>query len=219
MPQETGVCFTRQSKIVGPLAIHDPSLAAIGAIGIGNVVFIAVEIVGVWLLLGLNTVVSKAVGAGGIDRSLRALVRGLYLVLTLSPLLMAVVRFGAGELGVLGIDPAVLPLRSPTSTQSSGACRRQFVATSILSGAGDTRTPAAVNVVPYWSLGLPVAAGPAFGAVWGVIGFSLDLCGGRPAHAGPVAARGRGRPVISINSAPRGASRLTKHAPESIGLD
>jgi MATE family multidrug resistance protein len=39
--------------------------AAIGAIGIGKVVFIAVGIVGAGLLLGLDTSVSQAVGAGG----------------------------------------------------------------------------------------------------------------------------------------------------------
>jgi MATE family multidrug resistance protein len=83
---------------------------AIGAIGIGNVIFIAVGIVAVGLLLGLDTLVSQAYGAGRIDRCRRALVQGLYLAVVMSPLLMAVVRFAAGRLGALGVDPAVLPL-------------------------------------------------------------------------------------------------------------
>jgi MATE family multidrug resistance protein len=84
--------------------------AAIGAIGIGNVLFIGIAIVGIGLLLGMDTVVSHAFGAGQIDRCQRALIQGLYLALVLSLPLMVLVKLGAGWLGALGVDPAVVPL-------------------------------------------------------------------------------------------------------------
>ena len=84
--------------------------AAIGAIGIGNVLFIGVVIVGVGLLLGLDTVVAQAFGAGQIDRCHRALVQGIYLALLLSPPLMGVIAFGGRWLGALGVDPTVVPM-------------------------------------------------------------------------------------------------------------
>ena len=83
--------------------------AAIGAVGIGNVLFIAATILGIGLLLGLDTVVSQAFGAGDLDRCHRALVQGLYLALGLAPPLMAAIWFGAGQLGAWGVDPAVTP--------------------------------------------------------------------------------------------------------------
>jgi MATE family multidrug resistance protein len=83
---------------------------AIGAIGIGNVLFIGVGIVGVGLLMGLDTVVSQAFGAGRIDRCHRALVQGLYLALAVTLPLMALVRLGGGCLGAVGVDPGVVPL-------------------------------------------------------------------------------------------------------------
>jgi Na+-driven multidrug efflux pump len=137
--------------------------AAIGEIGIGNVIFIAVWIAGVGLLFGLDTLVAQTYGAGGINRCQRKLVQGLCVGLMLSPPLMAVVRFAAGRLGALGVDPAVLRL-AVAYLDAVWICQRQIVTTGILRGAGDTRTPKAVNVVPHWSLGLPVAAGLPFGA-------------------------------------------------------
>jgi len=82
---------------------------AIGAVGIGNVLFIAATIVGIGLLLGLDTVVSQAFGAGDRETCHRALVQGLYLTLALSPPLMALIWTGSGLLGAWGVDPAVIP--------------------------------------------------------------------------------------------------------------
>lgn len=60
----------------------------------------------------------------------------------------------------------------------------QGVATGILRGLGDTRTPMLANIVGHWLIGLPLAAFMAFGLGWGVIGLwiglsiSLTLVGG-----------------------------------------
>jgi hypothetical protein len=124
-----------------------------------------VEIVGVGLLLGLDTVVSLAVGAGGIDRSARALVWGLFLALVLSPLRMAVVRFAARALGALGVDPAVLPL--------AVAYLDKFVCSLRMSGRGDQH--------PQRGRGHPHAHGRERGAV---LGYGPPVAAGLPFGAG-----------------------------------
>jgi MATE family multidrug resistance protein len=81
---------------------------AIGAVGIGNILFMGVAIVGFGLLLGLDPVVSQAYGAGQIEQCHRALVQGLYLALALSPPLIIIILLGANRLGSWGVDPAVV---------------------------------------------------------------------------------------------------------------
>jgi MATE family multidrug resistance protein len=113
--------------------------AAIGAIGIGNVLFIAVFLVGFGLLLGLDTVVSQAFGAGRMDICRRTLVQGVYLALALTLPLMAAVRLSAGWLAGLGVDAAVVPLAiayldavvwSLPPLMLHTACRRYLQATN-----------------------------------------------------------------------------------------
>ena len=51
----------------------------------------------------------------------------------------------------------------------------QAVATGILRGAGDTRTPMITNVIGHWVLGLPVGYALCFTAGWGVAGLWVGL--------------------------------------------
>jgi MATE family multidrug resistance protein len=51
----------------------------------------------------------------------------------------------------------------------------QAVATGVLRGAGDTRTPMIVNVVGHWVLGLPVGYVLCFPLGWGVSGLWIGL--------------------------------------------
>jgi MATE family multidrug resistance protein len=51
----------------------------------------------------------------------------------------------------------------------------QAVATGVLRGAGDTRTPMAVNVVGHWVLGLPTGYVLCFWSGWGVMGLWVGL--------------------------------------------
>lgn len=51
----------------------------------------------------------------------------------------------------------------------------QAVATGVLRGAGDTRTPMLVNIVGHWVLGLPVGYALCFHYGWGVIGLWVGL--------------------------------------------
>ena len=66
--------------VVGPLGP-----AAIGAVGVGSVLFLALAIFGMGLLLGLDTLVSQAFGAGRLDECHRWLVHGLVLSALVAP--------------------------------------------------------------------------------------------------------------------------------------
>jgi MATE family multidrug resistance protein len=49
------------------------------------------------------------------------------------------------------------------------------VATGVLRGAGDTRTPVTMNVIGHWLLGLPTGYALCFLAGWGVTGLWVGL--------------------------------------------
>jgi MATE family multidrug resistance protein len=51
----------------------------------------------------------------------------------------------------------------------------QAVATGILRGTGDTRTPMITNVAGHWVLGLPIGYALCFGLGWGVAGLWVGL--------------------------------------------
>jgi MATE family multidrug resistance protein len=51
----------------------------------------------------------------------------------------------------------------------------QAVATGVLRGIGDTRTPMAINVVGHWVFGLPVGWALCFRYGWGVTGLWMGL--------------------------------------------
>ena len=54
----------------------------------------------------------------------------------------------------------------------------QAVATGVLRGAGDTRTPVYFNILGYWVLGLPVGYSLCFHYGWGVVGLWIGLSAG-----------------------------------------
>lgn len=54
----------------------------------------------------------------------------------------------------------------------------QAVATGVLRGAGDTRTPVYFNILGYWVLGLPVGYSLCFHYGWGVVGLWVGLSAG-----------------------------------------
>ena len=51
----------------------------------------------------------------------------------------------------------------------------QGVATGVLRGLGDTRTPMITNLLGHWLLGLPIGYGLCFLAGWGVVGLWIGL--------------------------------------------
>src|SRR5580700_8581741 len=89
------------------------SALAIGAVSLGGILYIAVAIFGTGLMLGLDTLVSHAYGAGDLEECHRVLVNGVYLSLGISPLLMGLVWTFGPILRSLGIQSAVLEQAIP----------------------------------------------------------------------------------------------------------
>ncbi|MGP0068716.1 MAG: MATE family efflux transporter [Isosphaeraceae bacterium] len=81
---------------------------AIGAVSIGNMLYFAVAVFGLGLLLGLDTLVSQAFGAGRRDDCHRWLVQGVYLCLILAPMVTGLLLASIPLLGRLGLHPTVL---------------------------------------------------------------------------------------------------------------
>jgi len=54
----------------------------------------------------------------------------------------------------------------------------QAVATGVLRGVGDTRTPMAMNIIGHWVFGLPIGWMLCFRRGWGVAGLWVGLCVG-----------------------------------------
>jgi MATE family multidrug resistance protein len=86
---------------------------AIGAVGVGGMLFITVAVFGAGILLGLDTLIAHAFGAGKIDDCRRTLVQGVYLALAATPPLTALTIAGIPLLGAAGVDPSVVRLAAP----------------------------------------------------------------------------------------------------------
>ncbi len=86
---------------------------AIGAVALGSALFLGVTIFGMGLLLGLDTVISQAYGAGNLRDCHRSLVHGIYLALFLTPPLTLVLYGLTALLPRFGIEPRVLALTLP----------------------------------------------------------------------------------------------------------
>jgi MATE family multidrug resistance protein len=94
--------------MVGPLGP-----AAIGAVGLGSIVFLSVGIFGMGLLLGLDTLVAQSFGAGRMDRCQHWLRQGIYLAL-IGSVPLSLLSFGvSATLPHWGLNADVLVLASP----------------------------------------------------------------------------------------------------------
>ncbi len=86
---------------------------AIGAVGVGTSLFMGVCIFAMGLLLGLDTLVSQAFGAGRLEDCHRWLLHGIALALLLTiPITLALLALGS-TLDRWGLDPEVLRLTAP----------------------------------------------------------------------------------------------------------
>jgi MATE family multidrug resistance protein len=126
--------------------------------------------------------VGHAIGAGRVDRARRAgwtalgvgaaVMSALGLLLFLLP--ETWLRPFTTDAGVLAIGVRLLTVAAAFQL-FDGA---QAIATGILRGLGDTRTPMIVNVVGHWMLGLPVGYVLCFRAGWGVLGLWIGFLAG-----------------------------------------
>src|SRR5215475_1773021 len=87
---------------------HLPNSAqAIGAVSISSNIFNVVGFFGGGLLIGLDTLVAQAFGAGQREDCHRSLLNGVYLSLAMTPFLMLPIWFFAPLLDAIHVDPAV----------------------------------------------------------------------------------------------------------------
>jgi len=99
--------------VVDTLMVGRLSPEAIGAVGIGSSLFMGVVIFAMGLLLGLDTLVSQAFGAGRVEECHRWLVHGIVMSLLVSiPATLAMLGL-TGLLSGWGLDPVVLQLTEP----------------------------------------------------------------------------------------------------------
>lgn len=85
------------------------SAQAMGAVGLGDVLFFTVAIFGLGVLIGLDTLVAQAFGAGRIDDCHRALWAAVYLCIPLAAICLGVAHFWPWVLVRLHSDPAIVP--------------------------------------------------------------------------------------------------------------
>jgi MATE family multidrug resistance protein len=89
------------------------SATAMGAVSLGSSIFIVLGLFGGGLLLGLDTLVSQAFGAGMREDCHRSLINGIYLSVALTPLLAAPVWLLPRLLSSVQVSPVVLALTIP----------------------------------------------------------------------------------------------------------
>jgi len=86
---------------------------AIGAVGVGSVVFFAIAVFGIGVLLGLDTLVAQAYGAQRLEECHRWLFHGVGLSVLLAVPLTGVTAVVLAVLDRWGLDPAVEQLVGP----------------------------------------------------------------------------------------------------------
>src|SRR5476651_1896228 len=90
--------------------------AAIGAGSLGNMLFFPIAICGTGMLLGMDTLVAQAFGAGDPRDCRRTLINGLWLGMGLAPVLAMVLWSMIPLLRSTGTNPRVLALLAPYLT-------------------------------------------------------------------------------------------------------
>ena len=93
---------TVDTIMVGPLGP-----AAIGALGVSSSAFYTIAIFGMGLLLGLDTLVSQAHGAGDSDDTHLSLSQGIYLAIVVSIPLTVIFLYLPAVFRIFGINPQV----------------------------------------------------------------------------------------------------------------
>jgi multidrug resistance protein, MATE family len=99
--------------VVDTLMVGRLSPEAIGAVGVGSSMFTAVVVFAMGLLLGLDTLVSHAFGAGRLEECHRWLLHGVVLSLAIAAPITLVIYAMVVALPAWGFDPAVLALTQP----------------------------------------------------------------------------------------------------------
>ena len=89
------------------------SATAMGAVSLSSNIFIVLGLFGGGLLLGLDTLVSQAFGAGKREDCHRSLINGIYLSIALTPILAAPTWFFRPALASMQVDAAIIDQAVP----------------------------------------------------------------------------------------------------------
>jgi len=155
---------------------HLPNSAtAMGAVSLGSNIFIVLALFGAGLLMGLDTLVSQAFGAGRREDCHRSLLNSIYLSVALAPFLAAPVWLLPTLLAGMHVDPGVLALAIPyTKALTAGllplllyfAVRRCLQAMNMVKPVAFALVTAnIVNALGNWILVFGKWGAPAMGAV------------------------------------------------------
>jgi MATE family multidrug resistance protein len=117
------------------------SAVALGAGSLGTTLFYPIVICGTGLLLGLDTLVSQAFGAGDEAACRRALIQGFWLAAMIAPVAVGLLWVMIPLLGASGVNPAVMGSLGPflrallwgvPALLGSTVCRRYLQAIDIV---------------------------------------------------------------------------------------
>jgi multidrug resistance protein, MATE family len=146
---------------------------AVGAGSLGNMLFYPIAVSGMGMLLGMDTLVSQSFGAGDAQDCRRSLVNGIWLSLTVSPVVCAVLLLLIPVVRAAGVNPAVFAQFDPylkallwgiPPLLLGGALRRYLQAVNLVAPmligmiAGN-----ALNLVGDWALMFGHWRAPAMG--------------------------------------------------------
>jgi MATE family multidrug resistance protein len=159
------------------------SATSMGAVSLGSNIFMVLALFGGGLLLGLDTLVSQAFGAGEREDCHRSLINGIYLSVVLTPLLAAPIWLLPRLLRNMGVDPGVMQLAVPYSKALAYglfplllyfAVRRCLQAMNMVRPVAFALITAnIVNAVGNWVLIYGKWGAPAMGAIGS--GWSTDV--------------------------------------------
>ena len=177
--------------MVDTLMVGRISAQAIGAVSLGTAIYLAVAIFGMGLLLGLDTLVSQAFGAGRMEDCHRFLIHGVYLSLILTPLLSGIIWWTIPFLSSWGLNQEVLALTLPYLEAMVWSTLPLLIYTTFrryLQGMGMVKpvmvvlvTANLVNVVANWILVFGNLGAPAMGvegAGWATFISRVFMAGG-----------------------------------------
>jgi MATE family multidrug resistance protein len=99
--------------VVDTMFVGRVGAEAIGAVGLGTMLFYGIAVCAGGLLLGLDSLVAQAFGAGDREDGHRSLVCGLWLAVLMIPLVMGAVWMLEGILPGLGVNREVLRATQP----------------------------------------------------------------------------------------------------------
>ena len=99
--------------VVDTMFVGRVGTEAIGAVGLGTIVFYGIAVCASGLLFGLDTLVARAFGAGDREDYHRSLVSGVWMAVLMIPLVMGAVWALEGILPSFGVDQTVLGATRP----------------------------------------------------------------------------------------------------------